>query len=145
MDKLKQKQNKESPPSTQGGWGHRYLFEKDHWNFFRFAALPIEITDNKMKPHSLPLEILQNCVRPIGISKIKNQDPWKFHSIFSWSSLEIWLQFPHFLNILGSSMPITTLLGFFWNNKSPIIEKKWPLYSAYFAYLYYLPDDQMPK
>ena len=73
-----------------------YLFEKDPWNFYRFDTLPLKITE-KMKAHPLLLDIVQNCVRPIGISKNKNQDPWKFHMIFSWTSLEIWLKNPHFL------------------------------------------------
>ena len=30
-----------------------------------------------------PLEILQNCLTPIGNCKVKNQDPWKFHMVFS--------------------------------------------------------------
>ena len=40
-----------------------------------------------------PLEILQNCVTPLGSSKAKNQDPWKFHIVFSLSLLEIPLLF----------------------------------------------------
>ena len=29
------------------------------------------------------------CVRSLGNSKAKNQDPWEFHIIFSWSPMEI--------------------------------------------------------
>ena len=53
---------------------------------FHFFTLPLEILD-KTKLH--PLEIQQICVRSHGNSKTKNQDPWKFHIIFSWSPLEI--------------------------------------------------------
>ena len=40
-----------------------------------------------------PLEIPQNCVRYLGNSKARNQDPWKIHIIFSCSPLEIPLRF----------------------------------------------------
>ena len=57
--------------------------------FYSFT-LPLEILD---KTKLQPLEILQNSVTPLGNSKAKNQDPWKFHMIFSSSPLEIPLRF----------------------------------------------------
>ena len=41
---------------------------------------------------SLTPDIPQNCVRSLGNSKAKNNDPCKFH-FFSWSPLEIPLRF----------------------------------------------------
>ena len=40
-----------------------------------------------------PLEIPKNFVISLGNSKVKNQDPWKFHIICSWSTLEVPLRF----------------------------------------------------
>ena len=42
---------------------------------------------------TLPQEILQNCVALLENSKCKNQDPLKFHTVFSQSPLEISLLF----------------------------------------------------
>ena len=53
-----------------------YFFEKTA-GIFRFVTLRLEIPDKQ------PLDILQNCVTPLGNSKLKNQDPWIFHIIFS--------------------------------------------------------------
>ena len=47
---------------------------------FRFVTLPLEIPE---KTSFLALEILQDCVAPLGNSKVENKDPWKFHISFS--------------------------------------------------------------
>ena len=52
---------------------------------FRFARIFRFVT--------LPLEILQNCVTLLENPKCKNQDPSKFHMIFSQSPLEISILF----------------------------------------------------
>ena len=65
------------------------LFEIKAWNFKFFCFAPGNSGQNKA---SL-LEILQNCVTLLENSENKNQEPWKFHMIFSWSPLEIPLRF----------------------------------------------------
>ena len=50
---------------------------------------------------SLPLEIVKKCIPSLGNSKTKNQDPWKFHIIFSWSPLEI----PHAISLIPLEIP----------------------------------------
>ena len=78
---------------NRGGWGYNFL--KTPHGIFRFVTL----------------KILRNCVTPLGNSNVKNQDPWKFHMSFSWTSLEIhlffnWpLEFPHTF----SSVPLEIL------------------------------------
>ena len=65
------------------------LFWKPPWNFSFFYFIP----ENSRESKAPPLEIPQNCVRSLGNSKGKNQDPWKFHIIFSSPPLEIPLLF----------------------------------------------------
>ena len=48
---------------------------------FRFVTLPFEILE-KTSFYPCKSEILQNCVPPLGKSKVKNQDPRKFHISF---------------------------------------------------------------
>ena len=62
-----------------------YFFEKTP-GIFHFFTLP---PGNSRQNKAPPLQILQNCVTSLGNSKARNQDPWKFHIIFSWSPLEI--------------------------------------------------------
>ena len=59
-------------------------------DIYTFLKTPLEFLDlslytlRKSVENKLsPLEILQNCVTPLRNSKAKNQDPWKFHMIFS--------------------------------------------------------------
>ena len=93
-------------------WGHTTQFFWRTPGIFRFVTLSLEIPDKKS---FILLEILQN-------SNSKNQDPWKFHMIFSWLCLEIphcaW-KFPgvstcYFFNTPQNSMSTTLLFGFFW-------------------------------
>ena len=73
-----------------GGGGGGYIW--NHPCNFSFSYFtPGTSRQNKDQP----LDIPQSCVRSFGNSKAKNKDPWKFHIIFSWSSLEILL--PTFL------------------------------------------------
>ena len=58
--------------------------------FYRFVTLPLDIPEENEL--SLP-EILQSFVTPLGNSKVKNQEPWKFNNMFSWTPLEIFLLF----------------------------------------------------
>ena len=69
-------------------WG--YTFLKKTSGTFRFVTLPLEIP--------------QNCVTPVGISKVKNEDPWKFHITFSWSPME-------------TAYPQPPCLIFFWSSQ----------------------------
>ena len=73
------------------------------------------------------LEISQDFDTPLGNSKAKNQDPWKFHMIFSWSPPEFPLLFNWSLDFSRSvfslsleiSCPQTPPLAcfdFFWNS-----------------------------
>ena len=86
------------------GRGHTFFKYRQAFLFFYFTP------GNSRKNKAPPLEIPQIFVRPLGNSKAKNQESWKFYIIFSCSPLEIpYLQPP------TSSPP---LFGFFWN--SPI-------------------------
>ena len=57
------------------------------------------------------LEILQNCLTPLGKSMIENQDPWKFHMIFlehPWKfhfSFNWPLEFPHGFSSIPLEIP----------------------------------------
>ena len=63
-----------------------YFFEiRPPPEFFVYLLYP----GNSRQIKAPPLEIVQICVTSLGNSKTKNQDPWKFHIIFSWSPLEI--------------------------------------------------------
>ena len=57
----------------------RRSFLKKPWIFLVSYFAPRNSRQNKASP----LEILQNCVRPLRNSKAKNQNLWKFHMIFS--------------------------------------------------------------
>ena len=61
------------------------------WNFSFFFFTPGNSRQNKAQP----LEIPQNCVRSLGNSKDKIQDPWKFHMLSSLIPLEIPFSEPH--------------------------------------------------
>ena len=72
---------------------------------------------------------MQNYV-PLGNSKSKNQDPWKFHMVFSWLPLEIQLFFKltsglRNINMLYlypwkfHALAPSILLFFFWNSSNP--------------------------
>ena len=65
-----------------GGGGDlrtQLLFETKSWNFKVFYFVPGNSGQNKASR----LEIPQNCVTLLGNSENKNQEPWKFHIIFS--------------------------------------------------------------
>ena len=64
-----------------GGWGHN--FGKKTWNFYICHFTLGNFGEHKASS----LNILQNCVAPLGYSKTKNQNPWKF-PILSWSLLK---------------------------------------------------------
>ena len=59
-----------------------YFFENTQ-EFLKFLLHPGNSWQNKAPP----LDIPQNCIISLRNSKAKNQDPWKFHIIFSWSPL----------------------------------------------------------
>ena len=80
--------------SKQGGGFRIYFFDPPPlfpWNFSFFYFTPGK--NFRQQNKAQPLDIPQNCVRFLGNSKAKNKDPWKFHIIFSWLSLEIPLRF----------------------------------------------------
>ena len=109
--------------SKQVGTGG-YTFLQPPWNF-RFVTLPSEIL-GKTSFYSWKSEILQNCVPPFGNSKVKNEDPrkfptvfflnlQKFHFFFNWTlgflrALSLEWKF-HVLN------PWPPYLDFFWNSQ----------------------------
>ena len=67
-------------------WGLGYSRKNpSSWNFYIY-----HLTSGKKLS---PLEILETCVTPLGNSKVKNKDSWKFHTIFSWTPVEIPLLF----------------------------------------------------
>ena len=59
------------------------------WNFSFFYFTPGNSRLNKAPPLKIP----QIFVRFLGNTKANNQDPRKFHIIFSWSPFEILLRF----------------------------------------------------
>ena len=61
------------------GWRHSF------WNKTSggISDLSLYTLGNSIQNEASPLEILQNCVTPIGISKAKSQDPSQFHMISS--------------------------------------------------------------
>ena len=113
--------------TKQGGL--RIYFLKTPPEDFRFVTLPLEIPEKT----SFHLEIQQNCVTSLRNSKVKNQNPWKFHmsfylnthgksasfSIDPWNFYILFLQYPWKFHVLNP-----TCLVFFWN--SPIwINASW--------------------
>ena len=77
---------KKTNTGVGGRWGLRtYFSEPPSWNFLFIYFTPGNSRQNKAPA----LEIVQNCVTSLENFKTKNQDPWKFHIIFSWSPLEI--------------------------------------------------------
>ena len=102
------------------GWGHN--FWKKTPGIFRFVT-----TLGNPRQNEASLEIPQNCVTPIGISKVKSQDPWnstwllldylsKFHFFLYWPK-----EFPHsiYLVPLGKFHVLNPPVWiFFWS--SPI-------------------------
>ena len=69
-----------------GGWGYTFLnFPLPFSGDFRwFVTLSLEFPE-KTSFHSWKY-ILQNCMTPLRNSMIKNQNPWKFHMSFSFTS-----------------------------------------------------------
>ena len=63
------------------------------WNFSSNFSYLYLTPGNSRQNKAQPLDIARICVRSFGNSKAKNKDPWKFHIIFSWWSLEIPLRF----------------------------------------------------
>ena len=80
--------------------------KKNLWNF-KICYLTLR---NSRQNKSSPLEILENCVTPVGNSKAKIQDPMKLHIIFSWSLLKI---------------PSNTLLINPWNFRFLFLQHPW--------------------
>ena len=88
---------------TNRDWGYTFLNPSPPpWNFQICYFTLRNSGENKL----LSLEILQNCVTPLGNSKVKNQDlcyghstwfflehQWKFLFFFHWP-----LEFPHALS-----------------------------------------------
>ena len=75
---------------NRGSLGYTFLKKKKKpWNFKICHFTFRNSRENKL----LSLEILQNFVAPLRNSKVKNEDPWKFHMSFSWTPLEIPLLF----------------------------------------------------
>ena len=76
-------------------WEHTFL--KTPWNFSF-----IYFRGNFRQINSPPLvESVQNRVTSVGNSKTKNQDPWKFNIILSWSLLKI----PHSITLMALEIP----------------------------------------
>ena len=113
---LFQKKSKQGERGRGGGGGWGYNFLKKTGIFY----ICLFILENSRENKLFPLEIRQNCVTPLGNSKVKNQNPWKFHMIFldlrkfhffsNWS-----LEFAHAPSSipLGNSISSTLLFEFF--------------------------------
>ena len=62
---------------NQTQWLRIYFSEYPAGNIlFRFVTLTLIFGESKLSP----LKIMQNCMKPLRNSKVKNQDPWKFHT-----------------------------------------------------------------
>ena len=94
-------------------WGLGYSRKNpSSWNFYIY-----HLTSGKKLS---PLKILETCVTPLGNSKVKNKDSWKFHTIFSWTPVEIpllfkWtLEFSYAISSIPLKIPsgISINLGF---------------------------------
>ena len=72
--------------SNQEGSG--YTFLTSSWNFEICHVALGNSRENRLSP----LEILQNCVTPLGNFKVKNQEPSKIYDSF-YTPLEISLLF----------------------------------------------------
>ena len=92
---------------------------------FRFVTLPSEILE-KTSFYPCKSEILQNCVPPLGKSKVKNQDPRKFHISFFLKPQKFYFFFNWTLGFLRAFSlewklhvlsPWTPYLDFFWNSQ----------------------------
>ena len=94
--------------SKQGGWGYTFSKIPKHFSFFYFTP------GNSRQSKAQPWIFHKIVFGPIGNSKTKNKDPWKFRTIFSWSPLEI----AHAISPLEIPYPQPPCLDFFWN--SPI-------------------------
>ena len=111
------------------------LFWKKNPGIFRFITLPLEICE---KTSFVPWKFCEMVQHPRN-SKVKNQDPWKFHMNFSWTTLEIPLLFlidpwnfhRLFLQYLSKFYVLNPLpcLDFFWN--SPICHS---IFSSHLIY-----------
>ena len=96
-----------SRKKTKQGGLRIYFSENPPWKFSICDFTLRKSRENKF----LPLEIQQNFVTPLGNSKFKNQDPWKFHEFllehpwkfcffFNWP-----LEFPYFLSSIPREIP----------------------------------------
>ena len=72
------------PEKIQTGVLRTQFLEKDLWNF-QICHFTV---GNSRQNEASPLEIPQNCVTSIGISKAKSQDPW--NSTFYLFSAPAW-------------------------------------------------------
>ena len=61
---------------NSGGWGYIFLKNPLEYSFFYYTP------GNSRQKKAQPLDNPQNCVRSLGNSKAKNNDPWKFHTFF---------------------------------------------------------------
>ena len=97
-----------------GTWGW-YAFLKTPPGILSLLPIPLEIL-KKASFH--PWEILQKCVKPVGNSKVRNQDPWKFHISFflTLQEMSTCFSFNTPWKFHGLKPPV-----FFWNSNSPAI------------------------
>ena len=96
-----------------------YFSEKPLWNFWVCQFTCRNSRENKLSR----LEIPRCCVTSLGNSKVKNQDSWKFHISFSWTSLiDAWnfqmlfLQYPWKFPVLNPPRS-----DFFWNSLFEVV------------------------
>ena len=100
-----------------------------------FSEKPLEFLDLSLYLQKLwrkqaftpwKLEILQNCVPPLGNSNVKNQDPRKFHISFSLKPQKLHFFFNWTLGFLSVFSlewkfhvfnPWPPYLDFFWNSQ----------------------------
>ena len=112
-----------------------YTFVKTAPEFFILLLYPCKF---QTKQSSTPGYSTQLCLLPRSLrnSKAKNKDPWKFDTIFSWSTPEI----PRAISLIPLEIPYPPppCLDFFWN--SPIAS--YILHLALFYYLSIIIADQ---
>ena len=103
-----------------GGGRLRIYFSSLPHHFLEFLDFSL-YTLKFQRKQAFTIEIMQSFAKPLRISNVKNQDPWKFHMNFLWTPLKIplrfnWPQkFPHALSSI-------LLLWRFHVLKSPVFQ-----------------------
>lgn len=107
-----------NPPNGWDGWGLRMICfsENTLWDFVTLTCTLKNSEESKLSPLGNSAE--EKCVKPVGNSKVRNQDLWKFHISFFWTLREMstCFSFNTPWKFHGLKPPV-----FFWNSNIPAI------------------------